>query len=145
MTGHAPMLMFIWDDGLDGGEFVAALLFATSTVIAISMIVAVLSDKLSQARVSSAARLAAENAARETNPDLAMLAAKEAAAVTLTDLQRFGRPMIVVDVSRFQSAGLVEVTVACTVAPRAIGPIDRAVQLRQATASASIRPGLAQH
>ncbi len=139
------MLMFIWDDGLDGGEFVVALLFATSTVLAISMIVAVLSDKLSQARVSSAARLAAENAARETNPDLAMLAAKEAAAVTLTDLQRFGRPMIVVDVSRFQSAGLVEVTVACTVAPRAIGPIDRAVQLRQATASASIRPGLAQH
>ncbi len=139
------MLTFIWDDGLDGGELIVALLFATSAVIAISMIVVVLSDKLSQARVASAARLAAENAARETSPDLAMLAAKQAAAVTLTDAQRFGRPMIVVDVSRFQSAGLVEVTVACTVAPRAIGPIDRAVQLRQATASASIRPGLAQH
>jgi hypothetical protein len=145
MIGHAPSLTLIWDDGLDPGELFVALVFATSTVIAISMIVAVLSDKLSQARVSSAARVAAENAARETSPDLAMLAAKRAAAVTLTDLDRFGRPMIVVDVSRFQSAGLVEVTVACTVAPRAIGPIDRAVQLRQATASASIRPGLAHH
>ena len=72
-----------------------------------------------------------------------MRAAERAAADTLTDLDRFGRPMIVVDVSRFQSAGLVEVTVACTVSPRAIGPIDRAEQLLQATASASIHPGLA--
>jgi hypothetical protein len=145
VTGLAPILTWIWDDGLDGGELIVAMVFATSTVIAIAMIVAVLSDKLCQARVSTAARTAAENAVRETSPDLAMLAAKLAAAATLTDLERFGRPMIVVDVSRFQSAGLVEVTVACTVSPRAIGPIDRAVQLRQATASASIRPGLAQH
>ena len=145
MIGHAAPLTFIWEDGLDGGEFIVALVFATSTVIAISMGAAILSDKLSQARVSSAAKTAAEEAARETSPDLAMLAAQRAAAVTLTDLERFGRPMIVVDVSRFQSAGIVEVTVACTVAPRPIGPIDRAVQLRQATASASIRPGLAQH
>ncbi|HWM21385.1 MAG TPA: hypothetical protein VNO51_16950 [Ilumatobacteraceae bacterium] len=129
----------------DGGELLVAVLFAIGAIIAISMIAAVFSDKRSQARLSAAARTAAHDAALEASPDGAMLAAQRAAAGTLTDLERFGRPMIVVDVSQFQTSGLVEVTVACTVAPRAIGPIDRAVQLRQATASASIHPGLARH
>jgi hypothetical protein len=145
MIGHAPSAAFIWDGVPDPGELLVAVLFAIGAIIAISMIVAFLSDKASQSRLSAAARTAAHDAALEASPDQAMLAAQRAAAGTLTDLERFGRPMIVVDVSQFQTAGVVEVTVACTVAPRAIGPIDRAVQLRQATASASIHPGLAQH
>jgi len=144
VIGHAPAA-FIWDSRPDGGELLVAVLFASGAIIAISMIAAVFSDKRSQSRLSAAARTAAHDAALEPSPDRAMLAAQRAAAGTLTDRERFGRPMIVVDVSQFQTAGLVEVTVACTVAPRAIGPIDRAVQLRQATASASIRPGLARH
>ena len=40
------------------------------------------------------------DAALEASPDRAMLAAQRAAAETLTDLERFGRPMIVVDVSQ---------------------------------------------
>jgi hypothetical protein len=144
VTGIASSLAFAWDVPT-GGDLVVGILFATFAVIAVSMILVVLGDSQSHARVSSAARLAAENAARASSPDQAMRVAKEAAAVKLTDRERFGRPMIVVDVSQFQSAGLVEVTVACTVAPRPIGPIDRAVQLHQATASASIRTGLAQH
>jgi hypothetical protein len=141
VIGLVPPLAFTWGDSPDGGELMVAVLFAGTAIVAISMIAAVLGDNVSRARVSSAAKAAAEVAARESSPDLAMLAAQRAAAVTLTDLERFGRPTIVVDVSRFQ-AGLVEVTVACTVAPRPIGPIDRAVQLHQATASASTRPGL---
>ena len=119
-----------------------AILFAGSAIVAVTMIVAVLTDSKCRARVSSAARLAAEDAAREASPDRALRAAERAAAETLTGLDRFGRPLIVVDVSRFQSAGVVEVTVACTVSPRSIGPIDRAQQLLQATASASTHPGL---
>jgi hypothetical protein len=126
-----------------GGELVVAILFACSALVAVLMIAAVLGDNACQARLSSAARTAAHNAARESSPDRAMLAAQRAAAETLTDLERFGRPTIVVDVSQFHSAGVVEVTVACSVAPRPFGPIDRALQLRQATASASIHPGLA--
>ena len=145
MIGHAPSLTFIWDDGLDGGELIVALLFATSTVIAISMIVAVLSDKLCRPACHPPPGWPPRTRPARPVPISRCSPPKRAAADTLTDLERFGRPMIVVDVSRFQSAGLVEVTVACTVAPPSIGPIDRAVQLRQATASASIRPGLAQH
>ncbi len=115
----------IWDVP-DGGDLVVAILFCGSAIVAVTMIVAVLGDSMCKARVSSAARLAAEDAAREVSPDRAMRAAERAAAETLTGLDRFGRPLIVVDVSRFQSAGLVEVTVACTVSPRSIGPIDRA-------------------
>ncbi|HEX4980053.1 MAG TPA: hypothetical protein VFV63_00060 [Ilumatobacteraceae bacterium] len=139
MVGHAPSLAF---DVPDGGELVVAILFACTAIVAVSMIAAVLGDKMCRARVSSAARLAAEDAAREASPDRAMRAAERAAAETLTGLDRYGRPMIVVDVSKFQSAGLVEVTVACTVSPRSIGPIDRALQLHRATASASIYPSL---
>jgi hypothetical protein len=141
VIGLAPSLAFGWDGAPDGGELVVAILFAGTALVAISMIAAVCADNVCQARVSAAARSAARLAAREPSPDLAMLAAQRAAAETLTDLERFGRPTIVVDVSRFQ-AGLVEVTVACTVAPRPIGPIDRAVQVHQATASASTHPGL---
>jgi hypothetical protein len=143
VNGRAPSLAFVWDVP-DGGELVVAVLFAATAVVAVSMIVAVLGDNVCQARLSSAARTAAQDAARQSSPDRAMLAAERAAADTLTDLERFGRPLIVVDVSRFHSAGLVEVTIACTVAPRPIGPIDRAVQLRRATASASISPSLSQ-
>ena len=143
MIGFVPLLSFTWDGSPDGGELVVTILFAVASFVAILMIAAILGDSVCQARVSSAARTAARNAALERSPDLALLAARRAAADTLTDLDRFGRPIILVDVSRFQSAGLVEVTVACTVAPRSFGPIDRAVQLRQATASASIQPGLA--
>jgi hypothetical protein len=143
MIGNAPSATFI--GVADGGELLVTVLFAIAAIIAISMIAAVFSDNRSQSRLSAAARTAAHDAALEASPDRAMLAAQRAAADTLTDLERFGRPMIVVDVSQFQTSGLVEVTVACTVAPRPIGPIDRAVQLRQATASASIHPGLAQH
>ncbi|MGH2474621.1 MAG: hypothetical protein ACRDIL_05100 [Candidatus Limnocylindrales bacterium] len=125
-----------------GGEFAVAFLFASTAVIAVSMIAVVLGDNLTQARVSSAAKSAALGAARQTSPDLATLAAQRAAVETLTDLERFSRPMVIVDVSRFRSAGVVEVTVACTVEPRPIGPIDRAVQIRQATASASAHPSL---
>jgi hypothetical protein len=139
----APSLSFSWDGSPNGGELVVTIFFAAAALVAILMIAAILGDSVCQARVSSAARTAARNAALEPSPDLALLAARRAAADTLTDLERFGRPIILVDVSRFQSAGLVEVTVACTVAPRPFGPIDRAVQLRQATASASILPGLA--
>jgi hypothetical protein len=139
MNRPSWLLTFV-GDAPTVGELVAAVLFACLAVVAISMIVAVWGDNASQARVSSAAKLAAEDAAKERSPDLAMLAAQRAAADTLTDAGRFGRPTIVVDVSRFQSAGLIEVTVACSVAPRPIGPIDRAVQLHQATASASSRP-----
>jgi hypothetical protein len=142
MIGHAPSV------GLslpDGAELLVAVLFAIAAIVAFSMIATVFSDQRSQGRLSAAARTAAHDAALEDSPDRAMLAAQRAAASTLTDLERFGRPMIVVDVSQFRTSGLVEVTVACTVAPRPIGPIDRAVQLRQATASASIHPGLARH
>jgi hypothetical protein len=143
VIGRANSLAFSWDVP-DGSELVVAILFACTAIVAVSMIAAVLGDNMCKSRVSSAARLAAEDAAREASPDRALLAAERAAAETLTGLDRFGRPMIVVDVSQFQSAGLVEVTVACTVSPRSIGPIDRAQQLHQATASASIRPGLSQ-
>jgi hypothetical protein len=143
VIGHAQSLAFGLDIP-DGSELVVAIVFACTAIVAVSMIAAVLGDNMYQARVSSAARLAAEDAAREASPDRAMRAAERAAAETLTGLDRFGRPMIVVDVSKFQSAGLVEVTVACTVSPRSIGPIDRALQLHQATASASIYPGLSQ-
>jgi hypothetical protein len=139
MNGPTPVLTFV-GDAPTVGELVVAVLFACVAVIAISMIVAVWGDNASQARVSSAARIAAEDAAKQRSPDLAMLAAQRAAVDTLTDAARFGRPTIVVDVSRFQSVGLIEVTIACTVAPRPIGPIDRAVQLHQATASASSHP-----
>jgi hypothetical protein len=147
VIGRAPSLASIWAlafiwDSPDGGELVVAILFAGTAIIAVSMVVAMLSDNVSQARLSSAARMAAHHAARESSPDLAMLAAQRAAVETLTDLERFGRPTIVVDVSQFHSAGVVEVTVACTIAPRPIGPIDRAVQLRQATASASAQTSL---
>ena len=141
MIGNASPLASIWDVP-NGGDVAVALLFAGSAIVAVTMIVAVLTDNKCRARVSSAARLAAEGAAREASPDRALRAAERAAAKTLTGLDRFGRPFIVVDVSRFQSAGLVEVTVVCTVSPRSIGPIDRAEQLLQATASASTHPGL---
>lgn len=141
MIGRASSVAFVWDD-VDGGELVVTILFAATALIAAFMIAAALGDNMCRARVSSAARTAALDASRETSPDLAMLAAQRAAAETLIDLDRYGRPMIVVDVSRFRSAGVVEVTVACTVAPRAIGPIDRALQLHKATASASIHPSL---
>jgi hypothetical protein len=139
VIANAQSLAF---DVPDGGELVVAILFACTAIVAVSMIVAVLGDTMCRARVSNAARLAAEDAAREASPDRALRAAERAAAETLTGLDRFGRPMIVVDVSKFQSVGLVEVTVACTVSPRSIGPIDRALQLHQATASASIHPGM---
>ena len=142
MSAHAPSLAIVWDVP-DGSELVVAILFACTAIAAVSMIAAVLGDSMSRSRVSSAARLAAEDAVREASPDRALHAAERAAAETLTGLDRFGRPMIVVDVSKFQSAGLVEVTVACTVAPRPIGPIGRAAQLHRATALASIHPGLA--
>ena len=141
MNGHSSPLASIFDVP-SGGDLAVALLFAGSTIVAVAMIVAVLGDSKCRARVSAAAQLAAEDAARQASPDRAMRAAERAAAETLTGLDRFGRPLIVVDVSRFQSAGLVEVTVACTVSPRPIGPIERAQQLLQATASASIQPGL---
>ena len=141
VIGHAHSLAVGWDTP-DGGELVVAILFACTAIVAVSMIVVVLGDTKCKARVSSAARLAAADAAREASPDRALHAAERAAAETLTGLDRFGRPMIVVDVSKFQTAGLVEVTVACTVSPRSIGPIDRALQLHQATASASIHPGM---
>ena len=140
MIGHAAPLASLFDVP-NGGDLVVAILFAGSAIVAVTMIVAVLGDSKSQARVSSAARLAAEDAAREASPDRALRAAERAAAETLTGLDRFGRPLIVVDVSRFQSAGLVEVTVACTVSPRSIGPVVRAQQLHQATASASTHSG----
>lgn len=143
MTAHAPALAFGLD-APDGGELFVAILFACAAIVAASMIAAVLGDKMCRARVSSAAKLAAEDAAREVSPDRALLAAERAAADTLTGLDRFGRPVIVVDVSKLESAGLVEVTVACTVSPRSIGPIERALQLHQATASASAYPALSQ-
>jgi hypothetical protein len=142
VIAHARFLSFVLDGSPDGGELVVAILFAFSALVAVSMIAAVLGDNVCQARVSSAAKSAAHDAALESSPDRALLAARRAAADTLTDLDRFGRPMILVDVSRFRSAGFVEVTVACTVAPRPIGPIDRAPQLHQATASASAHPHL---
>jgi len=141
MIGHTSSTASIFGVP-NGGDLVVALLFAGSTIVAIATIVAVLGDSKCRARVSSAARLAAEDAARQVSPDRAMRAAQRAASDTLTGLDRFGRPLIVVDVSRFQTAGLVEVTVACTVSPRPIGPIERSQQLHQATASASIQPGL---
>jgi hypothetical protein len=143
VIGVVPSLAFSWDGSPDGGELVVTILFAGTALVAILMIAAVLGDNACRARVSSAARTAARYAALEPSPDRALLAARRAAADTLTDLDRFGRPIILVDVSRFHSAGLVEVTVACTVAPRPIGPIGRAAQLHRATASASIHPGLA--
>ena len=145
VIGLAPSLSFAFDGAPDGGELMVTILFAGTALIAISMIASVLGDSVCQARVASAAKSAAHDAALESSADRALLAARRAAADTLTDLDRFGRPMILVDVSRFHSAGLVEVTVACTVAPRPIGPIDRAPQLHQATASASSHPHLPAH
>jgi hypothetical protein len=122
--------------------------FATTAGIALALAVAVvalvvaLHGNLARARVTSAARSAAIGAARQPSPDLAMLAAQQAAIATLTDVARIGKPLVIVDVSRFRTAGRVEVTVACTVNRRPIGPIDRAVQIHQATASASAHPSL---
>ena len=143
VIGLVPIVSFAWDGAPDGGELLVSILFAVTGVVAVLMIAGLFGDRVCQARVASAAKTAAHDASRETSPDLALLAARRAAAETLTDLERFGQPIILVDVSRFHSAGLVEVTVACTVAPRPIGPIGRAAQLHRATASASIHPGLA--
>jgi hypothetical protein len=143
VIGLAAIPAFAWDSAPDGGELLVSILFAATALVAVSMIAGLLGDRVCRARVSSAAKTAAHDAALETSPDLALLAARRAAAETLTDLDRFGQPIVLVDVSRFHSAGLVEVTVACTVAPRPIGPIGRAAQLHRATASASIHPGLA--
>ena len=75
MIGHTSSTASIFDVP-DGGDLVVALLFAGSTIVAIAMIVAVLGDSKCRARVSSAARLAAEDAARQVSPDRAMRAAQ---------------------------------------------------------------------
>ena len=77
MIGHTSSTASIFDVP-NGGDLVVALLFAGSTIVAIAMIVAVLGDSKCRARVSAAARLAAEDAARQVSPDRAMRAAERA-------------------------------------------------------------------